>query len=73
MVDVPVEVQRARLVARDAIEPALADRMIAAQVTRAQRLAIGDDVIVNTGSPESLAPRIEALDRRYQQLAAAAT
>ncbi len=72
VVDVPVGVQRARLVARDAIEPALADRMIAAQASRAQRLAIADDVLVNTESPESLAPLVEALDRRYRQLAAAA-
>lgn len=72
VVDVPVGVQRARLVARDAIEPALADRMIAAQASRAQRLAIADDVLVNTESPKSLAPLVEALDRRYRQLAAAA-
>ena len=69
VIDVPVEVQRARLVARDAIEPALADRMIAAQATRAQRLAIADDIVVNMESPASLAPVTGALDRRYRQLA----
>ncbi|HZX79762.1 MAG TPA: dephospho-CoA kinase [Lysobacter sp.] len=69
VVDVPVEVQRARLVARDAIDPPLADSMIAAQATRAQRLAIADDVVVNAGSRESLASVIDALDRRYRQFA----
>lgn len=71
VVDVPVEVQRARLLARDGIDDVLADRMIAAQATRAQRLAIADDVIVNAGTLDDLRHRVAALDARFRALAAA--
>lgn len=70
LVDVPVEVQRARVMARDRVEAELAERMIAAQATRAQRLAIADDVIVNDGPLDALDRQIAALDRRYRALAA---
>jgi dephospho-CoA kinase len=72
VVDVPVAVQRARLLARDGIDAALADRMIAAQATRAQRLAIADDVLVNDGPLDALDAHVAALDARYRALAAAA-
>ena len=71
VVDVPLETQRARLMQRDGIDAALAGRMLSAQATRAQRLAIADDVIVNTGSLEALDRHVAALDRRYRVLAAA--
>ena len=70
VVDVPVAVQRARLLARDGIDEALAGKMIAAQATREQRLAIADDVIVNDGSLEALEARVAALDAQYRALAA---
>ncbi len=70
VIDVPVGVQRARLLARDGIDDALADRMIAAQATRRQRLAIADDVIVNDGPIDALPAHVAALDARYRQLAA---
>lgn len=70
VIDVPVAVQRARLLARDGIDDALADRMIAAQATRRQRLAIADDVIVNDGPMEALPAHVAALDARYRLLAA---
>ena len=70
VVDVPVAVQRARLLARDGIDEVLAGKMIAAQATRAQRLAIADDVIVNDGPLEALAAHVAALDARYRALAA---
>jgi dephospho-CoA kinase len=70
LVDVPVEVQRARVMARDRVEAELAERMIAAQATRAARLAIADDVIVNDGPLEALDWQVAALDRRYRALAA---
>ncbi|BDU15555.1 dephospho-CoA kinase [Lysobacter auxotrophicus] len=71
VVDVPVEVQRARVMARDRVDAELAQRMIAAQATRDQRLAIADDIIVNDGPVELLASHVAALDRRYRALAAA--
>lgn len=70
VVDVPLETQLTRLTQRDGIDAALAGRMLAAQATRAQRLAIADDVIVNTGSLEALDRHVAALDRRYRVLAA---
>ena len=72
VVDVPVEVQRSRLMQRDGVDAALADSMIAAQATRDDRLAIADDVLVNDGPIEALAPHVEALDRLYRTLAASA-
>jgi dephospho-CoA kinase len=69
VVDVPVEVQHARLVQRDGIDGALATRMIEAQARRADRLAIADDVIVNTGPLDALARHVAALDRHYRALA----
>lgn len=68
VVDVPVTVQHARLLERDGIDAALADRMIAAQATRRQRLAIADDVIVNDGPLAALDDHVQALDRRYRSL-----
>lgn len=71
VVDVPVAVQHARLMQRDGVDAALADAMIAAQATRAQRLAIADDIIVNDGGLETLDGHIAALDRGYRALAMA--
>ena len=71
VVDVPVDVQRARLMQRDGSDVELAQRMIEAQATRAQRLAIADDVLVNDGGLADLDPHIIALDRRYRMLAGA--
>lgn len=68
LVDAPVDLQRARLMARDGIDAALADRMIAAQATRAQRLALADDVVVNDGDPAHLQARARALAAQYLAL-----
>lgn len=70
VVDAPEPVRHARLLQRDEIDTALATRMIQAQASREQRLALADDVIVNDGQPEHLQPQVEALDRLYRQLAA---
>ena len=71
VIDVSPGIQLMRLLQRDGIDAALAQRMVAAQASREQRLAIADDVIVNDGSLEALATHVEALDRRYRTLAAA--
>ncbi|NYF36684.1 dephospho-CoA kinase [Stenotrophomonas sp. JAI102] len=70
LVDVPVAVQHARLMQRDGIDAALADRMIAAQASREARLALADDVVVNDGHPDHLQAHVERLDRAYRELAA---
>jgi dephospho-CoA kinase len=72
VVDVPVDVQLARLLQRDAVDRALAERMVAAQTDRRVRLAIADDVLVNTGAIDDLAARVAALDAQYRNLAAMA-
>ncbi|MFC0676964.1 dephospho-CoA kinase [Lysobacter korlensis] len=70
VVDAPLEAQRARLMQRDGSSVALADHMIAAQATRAARLAIADDVIVNAGGLDAIDDHVVALDRRYRLLVA---
>jgi dephospho-CoA kinase len=69
VIDVPVAVQHARLLLRDGIDAALADRMIAVQATREARLAIADDVIENGGALEALDGRVAELDALYRRLA----
>lgn len=69
VVDTPAALQLRRLQARDGADAALAERMIAAQASRADRLAIADDVIVNDGAKSGLAPIVAALDARYRRLA----
>lgn len=69
VVDAPVAVQHARLMQRDGTTADLADRMIAAQASREERLALADDVVVNDGHPEQLQAEVERLDRAYRQLA----
>ena len=70
VIDVPGDIQLARLLARDGIDPALATRMIAAQASREARLAIADDVIVNDTSLDVLDARVGALDKQYRTLSA---
>lgn len=68
VVDVPEAVQMARLQARDGVDRALAARMIGAQATRSQRLAMADDVVVNDGSLADLEAAIRRLHQRYLTL-----
>jgi len=72
VVDVPREAQLARLLARDAVSPATAEAMLAAQATREQRLAIADDVIENDRSLADLDDAVGALHARYLAMAATA-
>ncbi len=65
VVDVPAPVQVARLMQRDSATPDLAQRMVAAQASRTDRLAIADDVIVNDGSLAQLEAAVGRLHRRY--------
>lgn len=69
LVDAPEEVQIRRLMERDGVTRDHARRMLAAQSTRQQRLAIADDVIVNDGEEAALDPQVAALHARYLELA----
>lgn len=69
VVDVPEELQLARVQARDGVGPEAARAVLRAQASRAERLAAADDVILNTGDVAHLRRKVEALDRRYRDLA----
>jgi dephospho-CoA kinase len=70
VVDVSPEVQIERLTRRDRNSREAAALMIAAQVSRSDRLAIADDVVDNDGSVEALKPVVERLHGMYLRLAA---
>ena len=70
VVDCPQDQQVERLMRRDGETRESAARALAAQATRAERLAAADDVIVNDRRPEELAARVAELDDRYRQLGA---
>jgi dephospho-CoA kinase len=65
VVDCEPALQLARLQARDGTTRAQAERMLAAQATREQRLAVADDVIRNDGDIAGLREQVERLHRRY--------
>jgi dephospho-CoA kinase len=71
VVDAPESARIERLRARDGETAEGAARILAAQTSRAQRLARADDVIVNDGTPADLAARVAALHRYYVEHAAA--
>ena len=69
LVDVPESVQMTRLIARDGIDETLARRMLAQQASRAERLALADDVIENSGDESALDRAVNELHQRYLVLA----
>jgi dephospho-CoA kinase len=69
VVDVPEDVQVARVMARDGVDEAMARAMLAAQVGRKARLALADDVIVNDRDRQALVEAVAALHRMYLDLA----
>lgn len=69
VVDCPVEVAVQRLVAHRGMSEADARARIAAQATRAERLAVATYVLDNSGTPEQLEHQVAAL---WDELTAAA-
>jgi len=69
VVDVPRATQRARLMLRDGMTEDLAERALAAQASRAERLALADDIIDNTGPPANLSAVVTRLHARYTKVA----
>lgn len=65
LVDCPRKAQLQRLIARDSITAELAERMLSAQASREQRLAIADDVIDNNGDPALLSKKVASLHHFY--------
>lgn len=72
VVDVDAKTQRERLAARDGIDAALVEHMLAAQASREQRLVAADDVVRNSGSRSALEGQVDHCHRRYLRLAALA-
>lgn len=60
VVSLPADVQRARLMARDNIDADAADRRLAAQLPLAEKLAVADYVIDNSGDLEQTRQRVRA-------------
>lgn len=70
VVDCSEDEQIRRLVQRDKETPAQARRILAAQSSREERLAIADDVIRNDVDLQALGKNVKDLDRKYRHLAA---
>ena len=73
VVDCTPAEQLSRLLSRDAENEQQARRMIAAQASREERLAIADDVIDNSGSLESTRRSVAALHGMYLRMAQASS
>jgi dephospho-CoA kinase len=72
VIDCDESTQIARVIGRDHLSAETAQRIIAAQASRSQRLAAADDVIDNEGTEDALAHQVETLHRRYASLARSA-
>lgn len=69
LVDCPEALQVSRVMARSGMKKEQVKAVMAAQATRASRLAMADDVIVNDGGLERLAAEVARLDAKYRELA----
>jgi dephospho-CoA kinase len=69
VVDAPLEMQKQRVASRDHSAPETIDAIIAAQPTRAARLALADDIIDNSGLPTALDKQVETLHQQYLRFA----
>ena len=72
VVDCDEATQVARVVARSGLSPVEVRAIMATQASRAERLAVADDVVFNGGGLDELDPQLIALHRRYLDLAAQA-
>ncbi len=70
VVDCAEATQIARVMERNGLARREVERILAAQASRAERLAAADDVIDNDGALQRLAPQIERLHVSYLALAA---
>ncbi len=68
VVDCSEETQLERLTRRDAETRAQAKRMLAAQASRDERLAIADDIVHNDGDIDSTRTQVSALHDLYCEL-----
>lgn len=69
VVDCAEATQIARVMSRSGLARAEVERILAAQATRAERLAAADDIIDNDGAIADLPPRVDQLHADYLALA----
>jgi dephospho-CoA kinase len=69
-IDCPEEIQVARVMARNGLPEAQVRAIMAAQVSRAERQAAADDIILNDDGLEQLAPQVDRLHAFYLDEAA---
>lgn len=70
VVDCPEETQVARVMSRNGLARDEVRAILAAQATRAERLAVADDVITNAASIDDLRAEVSRLNQRYLALSA---
>lgn len=68
VVDAPIELQQARVLARDGSDLETINHIIDAQPARRERLALADDIIENTGSEQTLDAKVAELHQFYLDL-----
>jgi dephospho-CoA kinase len=73
LVDAPEALQIERLMRRDGATKAQARAALAAQASRAERQAIADDRLENTGQPDDMRAEVERLHEKYLTLARSGT
>ena len=73
VVDCPEETRISRVISRSGLARDEVMAILAAQATQVERLAVADNVILNTASPEDLRAVVASLHQRYLGLAAAST
>lgn len=66
VVDVPEALQLERVMRRSGLAREQVEAIMAAQASRAQRRAIADDLIDNSGDIAALQRQVDELDRRYR-------
>jgi len=72
VIDAPEALQVERVRSRSGLPEAQVRAILAAQATRAERLAAADDVIENRGTIEALREQVAALHRKYLEYSQAA-
>jgi dephospho-CoA kinase len=65
VIDIDASTQLKRAMARDNSEQAIIESIIASQATRSERLAVADDIILNTGDRHWLNAQVKDLHQIY--------
>ncbi|WP_162063470.1 dephospho-CoA kinase [Vibrio taketomensis] len=71
VVDVDEEMQIQRTVNRDGVSREQAESILRSQASRAERLAIADDVITNSSQNQQLLPQVAKLHKKYLEMSMA--